>query len=97
MIAAVAQASRSYFGSDDFGYTVTYEPGSSGIKPGMTPASQVTIEIPTWTDFVEQCKDARVLGGVHFRPSVDVAPLLGEPIADLVYDFVMSHINGQVD
>ena len=51
--AAHAQASRLFLGSDELGYPVPAPQGSSRIEPGITPAEDLTLVFPTWTDFAE--------------------------------------------
>lgn len=93
---AIARASELYFGDDTFDWTVTIKKGSSTIEPGITPANEISLYFPTWSDYASQCEQARVDGGVHFPTSVEVAKLMGRPIAELAYEFVMNHINGTV-
>jgi hypothetical protein len=92
--AAIAQASRRFFNSDDYNWTVRFAPGTSEIEPGLTPAAVVVLNFPTWTSYEEAVGQARVDGGVHFPAAIQVAPSIGHPIADLAYDFVQAHING---
>jgi hypothetical protein len=92
--AAIAQASRLYFGTDSFGLSRTFRKGSSVIEPGFTPTVDVTFTFPTWTQWAEDCGQSRINGGVHFQQAVDVAPMLGDPIGTAAYDFLMRHING---
>lgn len=92
--AAIAQSSRRFFNTDELNFTTTYTPGSSAIEPGITPATAVTLTYPTWTEWENTCFQARVDGGVHFPASVAAAPGIGHPVADLVYEFVQSHIAG---
>ena len=92
--AAIAQSSRRFFNTDTLNFDVTYRKGTSLIEPGITPSSNVTLSYPSWTSWENTCYQARVDGGVHFPASVEAAPDIGHPIADLVYDFVKSHIDG---
>jgi hypothetical protein len=91
---AIAQASRRYFGSDTYGWLKEFEPGSSQIEPGITPATAISLYFPTWSDWESQCEQARVDGGVHFPASTEVAHLIGHPVGDLVYEFIQRHIQG---
>ncbi len=84
---------RQYLNIANISYT--FQPGSSEIEPGITPAKAVTLSYPTWTEWASKCAQSRVDGGVHFPASIEYAHLMGEPIADLAYDFVMRRINGQ--
>jgi hypothetical protein len=92
--AVHAQASRRYFGKDDLNWSFTYKAGSSEIEPGITPKNDVTLTYATWTDFENTCGQARILGGVHFPPSVKASLDLCTPLGDKAYDFVMSHVAG---
>ena len=92
---ATAEASRLFFGSDDFSFEVTYAPGSSVIEPGVTPASETVIGWHTWTDWANDCGESRFWGGVHFRTTAAPSRAIGEQVGRLAYQFVMGHINGR--
>jgi len=93
--ATIAQASRDFFGSDELNWNVVVKAGSSLYEPGITPAHQLVLRFPTWSAWATDCGEARINGGVHFRSSIAYPHVIGEPIADLAYDFVMHHVNGQ--
>jgi hypothetical protein len=92
--AAQAQVSRRFFGSDNLGWQVSYPQGSSGIEPGITPAADLVLVFPTWTNFETRCGNSRFWAGVHFRPSIEVGSEMGKRIGNRVFDFVMRKING---
>jgi hypothetical protein len=92
--AAHAQASRRFLGSDDLGYSVPVARGASVVEPGVTPATDIVLSFPTWTDFETECGLSRLWGGVHFRASLQAGHDLGRPIGDLAYQFVQEHILG---
>lgn len=93
---AHAEASRRYFDSDVFGWTVPVPAGSSRVEPGVTPAKDMELgPWATWTDFAHECGVSRVCGGVHFMPSVTAGATLGTSIGGLAHDFVMRHIDGR--
>lgn len=94
--SAHAEAMRLAMG-DELGWTVDIPQGASRVEPGMTPSSDMQVTWDTWTEFEQDCGISRVHAGVHFMPSVDVAPGLGRPIGQKAYDFVLSHINGTVE
>ena len=71
--------------------------GSSKIEPAITPASDIVLEWDTWTDFEQDCGLSRLWGGVHFMPSIPAGQDVGHEIGDLAYEFVMDHIDGNVD
>ncbi len=93
--AAIAQASRNFFGSDELHWNPVVKAGSSVIEPGITPARRLALHFPTWTDWFEDCGQARVDGGVHFRAAIEHVRMIGDPIADLAYDLVMWHVAGR--
>lgn len=94
---AHAQASRRYFGSDDFGWSVPTPVGSSRIEPGITPAADIVLgPWPTWSDFEEDCGQSRFWGGVHFQDAITEGRKIGHQVADIAYDFVKAHIDGNV-
>jgi hypothetical protein len=92
--AAHAQASRRFLGSDALGFPVTFPAGSSFREPGITPATDLTLVYPTWTDFEQRCSYSRVEAGVHFEAAVFEGARLCKPIGDIAFDFVQAHING---
>lgn len=92
--AAHAQASRRFLGTDEFGWSIPRPKGSSVIEPGITPATDLTLAFPTFTDFEQACAMSRVWGGVHFKAAVEEGAKLCKPIGDLAYEFVERHIRG---
>jgi hypothetical protein len=95
--AAYAQASRRYFGTDTFGWSVAVPAGSSVIEPGVTPATDITLgPWPTFTDFENECSRSRVYGGVHFTAATIEGQEMCRPIGDLAFEFVQRHIEGNV-
>lgn len=95
--AATAQASRHFFGSDAFGWSVPAPAGSSRIEPGVTPAADIVLgPWNTWTEFENECGLSRLWGGVHFMDSITAGRAMGHAIADSAYAFVRAHIEGNV-
>jgi hypothetical protein len=93
--AAYAQASRRYFGTDTFGWSVPVPAGSSVIEPGVTPATDITLgPWNTFTEFDNACSRSRVYGGVHFTPATTEGQALCRPVGDLAFEFLQRHING---
>ena len=56
-----------FAGSDRFGASVTIAAGSSRVEPGITPAADVTLSWPTFTDAAVQAGRSRRYGGTHFE------------------------------
>lgn len=93
--SAFAQAMRRFFnGNDQLNWDVPIPAGSSVIEPGITPAADLTLHFATWTQFENDCGQSRLLGGVHFQPSIDVIKPVGTTVGNLAYEFVKAHIDG---
>ena len=93
--AAYAQASRRYFGTDAFGFSMPVAAGSSVIEPGVTPATDITLgPWSTYTEFENECSRSRVYGGVHFTAATVEAQAMCRPVGDLAFDFLQRHILG---
>ncbi len=65
--AAGAMVLRLFTGSDYFGDSVTFQPGSSSTEPGITPAAPLILDWPTFTAGANEAGLSRRLGGIHFR------------------------------
>ena len=57
----------AFTGSDRFGASVTIPAGSSRVEPGITPAVDVVLSWPTFTDAADQAGRSRRYGGIHFE------------------------------
>lgn len=92
--AAQAQAARLLYGSDQLGFAVPFERGSSVIERGATPREDIILTFETWSDLENQCRESRLWGGVHFREAVVAGSKLGREVAEVAYGFMKSHIDG---
>jgi hypothetical protein len=93
--SAHAEASRLFFGSDDFGWSVPAPAGTSNIEPGITPATDITLgPWDTWTAFEHECGLSRLWGGVHFMPSIQAGRGIGKSIGARAYEFLQKHLDG---
>jgi len=95
--AAHAEASRLYLNSDQLGWTVPFSKGSSVVEPGVTPANDISVTWSTWSEFEQDCGQSRLWSGVHFPASIPAGQDIGHTIAEIAYDFVSRHINGNVE
>eukprot|EP01124_Arcella_intermedia_P007009 TRINITY_DN1425_c0_g2_i5.p1 TRINITY_DN1425_c0_g2~~TRINITY_DN1425_c0_g2_i5.p1 ORF type:complete len:504 (+),score=107.48 TRINITY_DN1425_c0_g2_i5:213-1514(+) len=68
--SAWASAARQFFGSDYLNFTIVFQPGTSVIEPGLTPAAPVSVTWATLTDMENDCGASRNWGGVHFLASI---------------------------
>jgi hypothetical protein len=78
--AAAAEVLAHYTGSDRFGASVTVAAGSSQVEPGITPAADITLHWPTFTDAADQAGRSRRYGGIHFRDGDLVGRALGRMV-----------------
>ena len=92
--AAHAQSARRYLGDDTLNFPVEFPAGSSRIEPGITPANDVTMVFPTWTDFELDCGHSRVWAGVHFQAAVDESLATCSVFGDLAYAYMESLLDG---
>ena len=70
LCVAHGTALEAALGSPDLGWTVSFEPGSSFVEPGRTPAEALSHTFKTWEDFRTTCGQTRLWSGVHFEASV---------------------------
>lgn len=91
---AHAQASRRYFNSDVFGWQIPVSAGSSVVEPGITPATDIILSFPTWTDFEQDCGNSRFWAGVHFPASITAGREIGNAIGDLAYGYFTKLVDG---
>jgi uncharacterized protein DUF6851/vanadium-dependent haloperoxidase-like protein len=64
--AAGAEVLRLFTGSDRFGGSATVPRRSSKVEPGLTPANDVTLRWPTFSDAAAEAGLSRRYGGIHF-------------------------------
>jgi hypothetical protein len=95
--AAHTQSARRYLGDDVLNWTVPAPAGSSRVEPGVTPASDIALQFPTWTAFNHDCGQSRVWGGVHFQPAVTVGRGLCNVFGDLAYGYLSKLLAGTAE
>lgn len=104
--AAFAELSRLYTGSDTIhgillpngevlpGYEVPILAGSSFFEPGISPSEDTFISFESWSDYEQKCAESRIYGGVHFRAAVDASIDACRAVAQPVYEYWQSLIDG---
>jgi hypothetical protein len=95
--AAGAEILRRWTRSDNFGASVTFDPGSSKIEPGATPASAVTLYWPTFTDAANQAGISRRYGGIHFEAGDLVGRATGRLVAEKAWAKALRYFRGEMD
>ena len=78
--AAGATVLAFFTGSERFGDSVTFAPGTSNTEPGITPAQPVTLRWKTFHDAADEAGISRRYGGIHFKRG----DIVGRAIGDLV-------------
>ncbi|NHN38236.1 vanadium-dependent haloperoxidase [Pseudomaricurvus alcaniphilus] len=91
---AHGQAARLYLGNDNLNWTVPAPAGSSRIEPGITPATDIDLFFPTWTQFVDDCGASRVWAGVHFWSAVEQSQRLCKVFGDQAHGYLQELVNG---
>ncbi len=92
--AAMATLSHLFLGSDQLNWFLPQAQGSSGIEPGITPQSNITIGWRTWTEYSDQCGQSRFWSGVHFPASIPAGQAIGREVGRRAYNHLINHING---
>lgn len=92
--SAHAEAARRFLGSDTLNWSFVRPAGSSRVESGITPAADLEIVFPSWTDFVEDCGESRIWAGVHFRAAIEESKKACDRFGELATDYMDSLING---
>ena len=93
--AAGATILALWTGNNKFGNSVTFQPGSSTIEPGITPAQPVTLSWATFSDAADEAGISRRYGGIHFRSADYVGRALGALVAAQDWQKAQSYFNGK--
>jgi hypothetical protein len=78
--AAAAEILIAWTGDDRFGYSITFAAHSSKIEPETTPAQEVILSWPTFTQAADSAGESGQWGGTQFR----AADLAGRKVGRLV-------------
>jgi PAP2 superfamily len=94
--AAGASLLSLFNGGDTFGAGVKIPQGSSAIEPGITPAADVTLSWPTFSDASNEAGWSRRYGGIHFYSGDMHGRAIGRQVAQYVYSKAQSYIKGSI-
>lgn len=83
--AAAAEVLLRATRSDVFGASYTAPVGSSKVEPGQTPAAEVQLSWPTFTDAANEAGMSRRYGGIHFKQGDLMGRLAGRVIGGNAY------------
>ena len=92
--AAGAEILQLFTGSDEFGGTVTFEPGESRFEHGVTPVETVTLEWDTFTEAADEAGISRIYGGIHFEDGDLNGRQLGREVGQTVWEQAQFFIQG---
>jgi hypothetical protein len=92
--AAGAEILKRFTGSDAFGAGYTQPARTSRVEPGTTPAQDVTLSWPTFSEAADEAGISRRNGGIHFEAGDQVGRLLGRQIAAQAWEKAQSYFNG---
>jgi hypothetical protein len=92
--AAGAMILALWTGSEYFGASVTFAPGTSTIEPGITPQSAVTLRWKTFHDAADQAGLSRRYGGIHFRAADLVGRAIGKTVAANAWAKATAYFSG---
>lgn len=92
--AAAAEALKCFTGSDTYGHGVTVAARSLRIDPA-TPARDVHLSWPSFTEAACEAGQSRILGGIHFPQADSAGRQLGAQVAAVVHAKAAAYWNGQ--
>jgi hypothetical protein len=95
--AAAAEVLARFTGSDRFGGSARVPAGSSRIEPGTTPAADVVLAWPTFSDAADQAGRSRRFGGIHFRDGDLVGRALGRMVGARAWQAAVALFAGRPD
>jgi hypothetical protein len=91
--AAGAEVLRLYTGSEEFGDSVTFAPGSSVTEPGLVPAQPVTLHWDTFLDAANEAGISRRYGGIHFKAGDLSGRAVGKLVGAQVWAKALTYFN----
>lgn len=93
--AAILKELRNNFGGGDLlGASVTFQPGSSVIEPGITPRAPVTLTWNTFQDAADEAGLSRRYGGIHWEDGDTASRDLGKKIGEGAYSRAKKYWEG---
>jgi hypothetical protein len=92
--AAGAEVLKSFIGNDALGCSATIKKGTSIGEPGLVPATDVTLDFPTFSDAANAAGMSRRYGGIHFAQGDLTGRSLGRVIGALVWTKARTYFDG---
>ena len=91
---AGAEVLKQFTGSDEFGASVFFPPGTSRFESGLTPQNNITLTWDTFSDAADESGISRLYGGIHFVEGDLNGRALGREVGNAVYAQAQFYING---
>ena len=91
---AGAEVLKQFTGSDEFGASVFFPPGTSRFESGLTPQNNITLTWDTFSDAADESGISRLYGGIHFVEGDLNGRALGREVGNAVYQQAQFYING---
>ena len=91
--AAGAEVLAQFTGSDDFGGSVTFAPGTILFEDGV-PGEETTLEWDTFSAAADEAGLSRLYGGIHFNEGDINGRTLGRDVGASAYENAQAFING---
>jgi hypothetical protein len=85
----------AYTGSDTFNARVTIPRASSAFESN-TPATDIVLTWPTFSDAANEAGWSRRYGGIHFKTGDEHGRALGRQVAQYVYARAQDYVNGRL-
>ncbi|NEO99754.1 MAG: DUF4114 domain-containing protein [Symploca sp. SIO2E9] len=92
--SAGAEVLRLFTDSDEFGASVTFEPGESRFEPGVTPQQTVTLDWETFSEAGDEGGVSRLYGGIHFEDGDINGRFLGQEVGLSVFEQAQFYLTG---
>ncbi len=91
---AGAESLKLFTGSDRFGDSAVIKKGSSLIEPGITPATDIRLNWPTFTAAAKEDGISRLYGGVHWSYDNSLGQDAGRDIARAGWQRALRYFQG---
>ncbi|MGF1493408.1 MAG: DUF6851 domain-containing protein [Microcoleaceae cyanobacterium] len=86
-----------FTGSDQFGASVTFEPGESRFEPGITPQEETTLAWETFSEAADEAGISRIYGAIHFDDGDLNGRTLGQQVGANVFKAAQFYIKGGIE
>jgi hypothetical protein len=92
--AAAAEILKRFTGSDNFGASVTFDPGRSKVEPGLTPRTEIILSWRTFSSAAYEAGLSRRLCGIHFADGDHYGRITGKKVGEQAWQKAWMLMNG---